>query len=250
MAKKILALSFLFLPLMIQAQSVPDTSLLLNMFSFHISGHVPAGDIAKRYGLNMGVGGTYWLKTKSNWLLSADFTYFFGNKFKEDSILAGVQDQYGYFITTYGEQMEISYYERGYYAGIRAGKLFPVIGPNKNSGLMIMGSAGFLEYKTFFRQEENNIPVVTDDYSKMFDYLTNGFALNQFIGYLHLDHREPLNFYVGLDFHQAWTHGRRDWLYDLKGPEPAGIRHDFLFGIRMGWLFPVNKKSTGTFTYF
>lgn len=249
MAKRILALVFLFFPLLMQAQSVPDSSITLSMFSFHVSGHIPAGDIAKRYGLNAGVGGSYWLKTKSNWLLSADFTYFFGSKFKEDSIFDGLRDKNGQFINTFGEEMGISTYERGYYAGIRAGRLFPVIGPSKNSGIMVMGSAGFLEYKTFVRQEENNIPVVTDEYAKMFDYLTNGFALNQFIGYLHLDDEQPLNFYVGLDFHQAWTSCRRDWLYNLQGPENIA-RHDFLFGIRLGWIFPVNKKTTGTYYYY
>jgi len=249
MAKRILVLSFLMLPLLIQAQTVPDSSINLNMFSFHVSGFVPGGDIAKRYGLNMGVGGSYWFKTKSNWMFSADFSYFSGNKFKEDSILRGVQDEFGYFINTYGEQREVTYYERGYYGGLRVGKMFPVIGPNKNSGILVTGSAGFLEYKTFFRQEENNIPVVTDDYAKMFDYLTNGFALNQFIGYLHLDDKQPLNFYAGFEFYQAWTRCRRDFLYNLQGPEKKN-RFDMLFGIRVGWIFPVNKKATGTYYYF
>jgi len=249
MAKRFLALVFLSLPFLARGQTVTDTAMLVNMFGFHVSSHIPAGDIANRYGMNMGAGLSYMLKTQSNWLLSADFTYFFGNKWKGDSILRGVQDQYGYFITNYGEQMEVLYYERGYYAGIRAGKIFPIFGPNRNSGLMITGSAGFMEYKTSFRQEENNIPVITDDYAKMFDYLTNGFAINEFIGYLHLDHRQPLNFYVGFDFHQAWTMCRRDWLYDIRGPENLK-RHDFLFGIRAGWIFPVNKKATGTFYYY
>jgi hypothetical protein len=249
MAKRILVLSFLILPLLIQAQSVPDSSINLNMFSFHASGFVPGGDIARRYGLNMGVGGSYWFKTRSNWMLSADFSYFSGNKFKEDSILRGVQDEFGYFINSYGEQREVTYYERGYYAGLRGGKLFPVIGPNKNSGIMVTGSVGFLEYKTFFRQEENNIPVITDDYAKMFDYLTNGLALNQFIGYLHLDDKQPLNFYAGFEFYQAWTRCRRDFLYNLQGPENKN-RFDMLFGIRVGWIFPVNKKATGTYYYF
>ncbi|MFA5817027.1 MAG: hypothetical protein WC865_15580 [Bacteroidales bacterium] len=249
MAKKILALAFLFFPLLLPAQSIKDTTLQLHMFSFHVSSHLPTGDIASRYGFNMGVGGSYWFKTNSNWLLAADFTYIFGNKFKEDSILNGLRDKDGYLITTYGEQMFPTISERGFYGGLRVGKLFPVIGPNPNSGLVITASAGLLQYKTFFRLEENSIPVIMDDYVKLLDYLTNGFALNQFIGYLHLDSEQPINFYAGFEFHQAWTMGRRDWLYNLHGPENK-LRHDFLFGIRLGWIFPVGKKATGTYTYF
>lgn len=250
MAKRILALAFLFLPLMLSAQkSIKDTTLQLHMFSFHGSLHLPAGDIASRYGFNAGVGGSYWFKTRSNWMLSPDFTYFFGTKFKEDSIFDGLTDESGYLITNLGEQMFPTLSERGFYAGLRIGKLFPVIGPNPNSGLLVTASAGLLQYKTFIRLEENTVPIVQDDYVKMLDYLTNGFSLNQFIGYLHLDSREPINFYAGFEFHQAWTRCRRDWLYNLYGPEDK-LRRDFLFGIRLGWIFPIGKKTTGTYTYF
>lgn len=249
MAKKILALALLFIPLFLSAQSIKDTTLQLHLFSFHASSHLPAGDIAARYGFNMGVGGSYWIKTRSNWLLGPDFTFIFGNKFKEDSILNGLRDHSGYLITNNGEQMFPTISERGFYAGLKVGKLFPVIGPNPNSGLMITASAGLLQYKTFYRFEENSVPIMMDDYLKMLDYLTNGFAMNQFIGYLHLDSREPVNFYAGFEFHQAWTMCRRDWIYNLHGPENK-LRRDFLFGIRIGWIFPVGKKATGTYTYF
>lgn len=249
MAKKILAVAFLFCPFLLAAQSSRDTALQMHMFSFHASSHLPTGDIATRYGINFGVGGSYWFKTRSHWLLGADFTFIFSNIFKEDSILDGLRDRSGYLITNNGEQMFPTISERGFYTGLKVGKLFPVIGPNPNSGLIITASAGLLQYKTFFRLEENSIPVMMDDYLKMIDYLTNGFALNQFIGYLHLDSKEPVNFYVGLDFHQAWTRCRRDWLYNLHGPENKQ-RRDFLFGIRVGWIFPAGRKNTGTYTYF
>jgi len=114
---------------------------------------------------------------------------------------------------------------------------------------MVTASAGLLQYKTFYRLEENSIPVLVGDYAKLIDYLTNGFAMEQFIGYLHLDNKEPINFYAGFEFHEAWTMGRRDWIYNLQGPDHTR-HHDFLIGIRIGWIFPVGKKTTGTFTYF
>jgi hypothetical protein len=249
MRRRLILLVPLVFPLMLAAQSVKDSSLMLHMFSFHLSGHLPAGDIAGRYGVNMGVGGSYWFKTKSNWLLSPDFSYFAGSKFKEDSIFRDLVDEYGYFITTFGEQGSVYFYERGFYAGLRAGKLLPVIGPNPNSGLLLTVSGGLLQYKTFIKQVNADIPILMEDYVKGYDYLTNGFSLNQFIGYLHLDSDRPINFYAGFEFHQAFTRCRRDYLFDRMGPENKA-RTDFLFGIRFGWIFPVNKKTSGTYYYY
>jgi hypothetical protein len=253
MAKNFLALAFFFFPLLTSAQSVRDTALQIHMFSFHATGNIPGGDLGRRYGLNAGVGGSYMFKTTSNWMAAADFTFLFGNNFKEDTILNGIRDQDGYMISINGDQMYPTISEHGFYAGLRLGKLFPVIGPNRNSGLLVTGSAGLLQYKSFFRFEEATVPVLLEDYTKLYDYLTNGFALNQFIGYMHLDSNQPINFYAGFEFHQAWTMCRRDWLYNIQGPESAirpGMRHDFLFGIRLGWIFPAGRKNTGTYTYF
>lgn len=232
-----------------RGQSVEDSSLLMNMFGFHISGHIPSGDIADRYGMNMGVGGTYMLKMKSNWMLGADFSFFSGNNFKEDSIFNNLVDEDGIFINIYGEIGEYAFYERGFYAGLKVGKLFPVIGPNPNSGLFVTASAGLLQYKTLIHQDGEDIPSINGDYKKGYDNLTNGFGMSQFIGYMHIDSHEPVNFYAGFEFHQAWTQNRRDYNFDIMGPD-LRERKDFLFGIRFGWLFPINKRSSTTHYYY
>ena len=223
--------------------------MLVHMFSFDVSGHIPGGEISNRYGMNMGVGGTYMLKTASQWMLSAEFNYFSGNNFKQDSIFDEVRDEYGDFINIYGEIGEAVFYERGFYAGLRAGRLFPIIGPNPNSGLVLLLSGGILQYKTLIHQDGKDIPYIIDDYAKGYDMLSNGFGMSQFIGYLHLDSHEPINFYVGLEFHQAWTKNRRDWNFYSMGKDNTLYR-DYLFGIRFGWIFPVNKNTDDTFYYY
>ena len=231
------------------AQGIKDSSMLLNMFSFHVSGHLPGGDIAQRYGMNMGVGGSYILKTQKNWILSADFTYYSGNEFKEDSVFDALEDEYGDFINIFGEIGEVTFYERGFYTGLKLGKLFPIFGSNPNSGLLVMLSGGVLQYKTLIHQDGNDIPAINGDNMKGYDRLTNGFGLSEFIGYLHLDSREPINFYAGFEFHQAWTQNRRDWNFDLMGPDLTK-RNDFLFGFRFGWIFPINKKMSDTYYFY
>ena len=230
-------------------QNIKDTSLLINMFSFDVSGHIPGGEIANRYGMNMGVGASYMLKLSSGWMLSAEFTYFSGNDFKQDSIFDAVKDEYGDFINIYGEIGEAAFYERGFYTGLRVGKLFPVIGPNPNSGLVVLVSGGVLQYKTLIHQDGKDIPYIIEDYYKGYDMLSNGFGMSQFIGYLHLDSHEPINFYVGLEFHQAWTKNRRDWNFNTMSKD-NNLYHDYLFGIRFGWVFPVNKNTDDTFYFY
>ena len=230
-------------------QSIKDTSLLMNMFSFHVSGHVPGGAIAQRYGMNMGVGGSYMLKLASGWMLAADFTFFSGNDFKADSVFDAVRDEYGDFINTFAEIGEAAFYERGFYTGLRAGKLFPIIGPNPNSGIVVLLSGGLLQYKTLIHQDGREVPYILEDYSKGYDRLTNGFGLSQFIGYLHLDSHEPINFYVGFEFHQAWTKNRRDWNFDSMEKD-LNLYNDYLFGIRFGWIFPINKNTVDTYYYY
>lgn len=250
MRKRIwLGLALLISGMASQAQSFKDSSMMLHMFSFHMSGHLPGGDIAQRYGANLGVGGSYFFKSQKNWVFSADFTYFSGNKFKEDSIFDALKDEYGDYINIFGEIGEVAYYERGFYTGLKAGKLFPVFGPNPNSGLLVMVSGGILQYKTLIHQDGRDIPAINEEYMKGYDRLTNGFGISEFIGYLHLDSKEPINFYAGLEFHQAWTQCRRDWNFDTMGPDLTK-RKDFLYGFRVGWIFPINKKSTDTYYFY
>ncbi len=189
------------------------------------------------------------LKLSSNWMLSADFSYFSGNNLKEDGIFDNLSDEDGIFINIYGEIGEATFFERGFYTGLGGGKVLPVIGPNPNSGLIILGSAGLLQYKTLIHQDGEDIPYLNGDYKKGYDRLTNGFGISEFIGYFHLGSDEPVNFYVGFEFHQAWTRNRRDWNFDIMGPDDR-LRTDFLFGIRFGWLFPVKKHTTDTYYYY
>jgi len=248
MKRTVLILMIVLFAWAAKAQSIKDTSLLLNMFSFHVSGHVPGGDIADRYGMNIGAGGSYMLKFKSNWMLSADFSFFSGNNFKEEHIFDNVTDKDGIFINIYGEIGEATFYERGFFAVMGGGKILPIIGPNQNRGLILRATAGVLQYKTLIHQDGEDIPILNGDNTKGYDYLTNGFGVSQFIGYFHLDGDEPVNFYVGLEFHQAWTKNRRDWNFDTMGPDNR-LRNDFLFGVRFGWIFPVTRHTTNTYYY-
>jgi hypothetical protein len=248
--KRILSfLVIIALGMNMKAQSVADSSMMIHMLDFHLSGHMPGGDLAERYGANMGVGGSYMVKMKSNWMLGAEFTYYSGNNFKQEYIFDNIRDDAGIFINIYGEIGEVVFYERGFYTGLKTGWLFPVIGPNPNSGLILHVSGGFLQYKTLIHQDGRDIPSLNGEYKKGYDMLSNGLGLSQFIGYLHIDSDRPINFYAGIEFHQGWVRNRRDYNFYTMGPDDE-LRRDYLFGIKFGWVFPLNKRVSTVHYYY
>lgn len=247
--KKIILSILVVIPLVISAQ-VKDS--LLNMFlvETNYSFHVPAGDISKRYGVSntIGIGLTY--KTKQNWTIGAEVSYLFGGHLKDgSSILDSLKTSSGNIINRYGEHATISLTQRGMYSGIKLGKVFPVLGPNRNSGIIFNMGAGWFHHKIRIENKANNAPAVLGDYKKGYDRLTGGVALREFIGYSHLSNNEMINFYIGFEFYQARTKSLRTVNFDTMMGDDE-IKYDFLFGIRAGWILPVYRKQPEKFYYF
>ena len=109
--------------------SLISAPMLITSYAYQI----PGGDISSRFGGNSNVGIDFLYKTKSNWLFGADWQYMFGGKVKEQ-ILNGLITEQGYIIGSDGLPADINITQRGYSSTLKFGKLFPIIGPNKNSG--------------------------------------------------------------------------------------------------------------------
>ncbi|MDL2262534.1 hypothetical protein LJC11_03410 [Bacteroidales bacterium OttesenSCG-928-I21] len=228
---------------------INDSSINVWQFEINYSFQVPGGDIADRFGVNstIGVGLTY--KLKSNWTIGVEANYLFGGNVKQDTILDNLRVNVGEIINKYGEYGTIIMSERGFYGGVKIGKLFPVGKPNKNSGIVVNVGAGLLQHKIHIENKDNNTPPVLNDYKKGYDRLTNGLALREFVGYQYLSSNKLVNFYVGFEFHQAWTQCRRDFNFDTKQKDNTK-RNDFLYGIRVGWILPLYKRTPETYYYY
>ncbi|MFC2128335.1 hypothetical protein ACFLRR_00525, partial [Bacteroidota bacterium] len=221
------------------------TSLTFHMGSMHFGYQIPGGNIAERYGNNGYAGLSYFLKLKSNWIIEAQYDYIFGEFYGERTNFEGIYSQEGYFFTEDGRFIEVHARESGFFGGIKLGKIFPVFGSNPNSGILFQVGAGLLQYKTYL-EETNDVPVLNDEYSKGWDRLTNGFALNQFIGYMHMSDRYRFNFFAGFEFYQAWTQNRRD--YDFYSMQKMDNKNnDFLYSFKVGWLINFSKRNPERF---
>jgi hypothetical protein len=185
------------------------------------------------------------LKNKKNWLFGVDFDFLFGNIIKDDALLADITTKEGGIIAGDGTVADVNEYERGFYVDARLGKLFPVFGPNPNSGILITGSAGFLQQKIRIEVDGNNTPQLAPDYRIGYDRLTSGLGISEFIGYMYLGNNRLISFYGGVELVQGWTKGRRDWQYDLMGPYNSK-QYDTLYSLTFGWILPLYKRASKT----
>ena len=236
----------------LKAQSdISDTTLSIPMFYATYSYQFPGGDLTERYGNNSSIGGGFMWKTKPNWIFGAEFNFLFGNDVKiADQIMGNLKTEDGYIINMAGNFTSYSIYERGYYISGRIGKLIPVLSPNPNSGITIIGSLGYLQHKIRIEVPDNTAPQIDGDYKKGYDRLAGGFAVSEFIGYTFLSNSKLLNFYFGFEINQAWTKPLRDVNFDTGEADPLKSRFDVLYGIKVGWIIPLFDRMPEKYYYY
>ncbi|MBE9469113.1 MAG: hypothetical protein IMY72_12445 [Bacteroidetes bacterium] len=248
--KKILVLISLFVfPQIIFSQTIEDTKLVVPMISLSYSTQVPGGDMAKRFGMNSAFGTSFMVKTKTNFLYGVNASYIFGQNVKEDGVLDNISTSNGQLINIYGEYSGIKFFERGFHVAAEAGKIFPVFGPNENSGILLTADVGLLQHKIRIENDGNNTPSILNDYAKGYDRLTNGLAISEFIGYMYFSNNGRVNFYAGFELTQAWTKNRRSWNFDTMEKDDQ-LKHDYLYAFKFGWVITLHKKMTNKFYYY
>lgn len=209
---------------------------------------VPGGDLADRFGSNFSVGGNCFRKLKSNWMIGVQGDFIFGENVKETDFLDNFKNEQGEIISQAGTYSSIMLYERGWRTELRIGRIFPILGPNDNSGLLLLAGVGFLQHKIRIETQGDNLPFLEGDYLKGYDHLSNGLSISQFIGYCNFGNNRRINFFAGLEATQAFTRSRRDFDFDTRQADTRS-RTDLLFGIRVGWIIPLYKKIPNAY-YF
>lgn len=227
---------------------INDSCINVWQVEINYSFQLPSGDMAKRFGVNSTIGAGLTFKTKKNWTYGFEISYLWGNAVKEDSILRNLTTEYGQIINRDGEYGTIRLSESGFYTGIKVGKIFTFSSQNKNSGIIFNLGGGYLQHKILIENRDNNVPAVVGEYKKGYDRLSSGFALREFIGYQYLSNNRFINFYGGFEFFQSWTRSRRSINFDTMTKDTK-LRHDYLFGIRIGWILPIYHQTPDEFYY-
>lgn len=246
-------LPFLFLACMLCSasivtaqKSIKDSCIFMPLVSFSYAGQLPGGDMADRFGANSNIGFHALFKTKKNLVFGAEGNFLFSQNINELSALDGLKTEQGQIISTIGEYALVNAFERGWTTSLQIGKIFPIIGPNPNSGIMLRGGLGYIQHKIRYEIDANNVPQLNGDYKKGYDRLTSGLLMTEFIGYQHLGNKRFYNFFFGFEFYQGFTKSRRSWDFDLNAYDDRN-RLDLLYGFRLGWTVPIYKRTTRDF---
>lgn len=230
---------------------VKDTCLRIPMFYASYAFQIPGGDLSERFGVNSNIGGGFLYKTGKNFVAGADFSFIFGSKIKiKDELMSNLFTVDGYIIDQGGSYASYALFERGYYFGVKAGIVIPVLKSNPNSGLLLLGSAGYLQHKVRIEVANNSAPQLLGDYKRGYDRLSGGFYVGEFIGYQFMGNTRLLNFTGGFEFVQGFTTPLRDVNFDSMKPDSRLNRTDLLFGIKLSWLVPIFARMPEKFYYY
>lgn len=226
---------------------VRDSTIYFPLISVSYGAYMPEGDLKDRFGFTNILGGNLLFKTKKNFIWGVTAGYIFGNDVKEPGLLSSITTKDGLIIGLDGLYAEMRIFERGYHLNATFGKVFTFNKPNPNSGIVIMGGPGFIQHKIRIENIGNTVPALRGDYIKGYDRLTNGFQLQEYIGFVYFSNRQLVNFYGGFDFIQGFTEGRRDYNFDNPEQKDNKKRIDLLFGIKIGWVVPLYKKKPAAY---
>lgn len=231
-------------------RNVKDSSIATPWVGVHYGGNMTGADLADRYGYLNHLGIIAGYKSELNWYFGVESNFIFGNQVRINGLLDDLIDSYGNVTDVNGDIARIYILPRGFQANISIGKLFPVLSPNKNSGIFINGGLGYLVHHMRVETNDQVIPVLELDYRKGYDRLTSGVNFHQFLGYAFMANGGFYNFYGGFYLQEGLTKNRRTINFDEPDiPVSTKTRLDIQYGIRLGWMIPFYKRKPKEF-YF
>ncbi len=229
-------------------KSISDSAISVSHIDFNYSFQIPSGDLANRFGFFHGVGGGYFFKTKSNYEFGADAIFLFGNQIRERTIIDNLLTSTNTVLDRDGNAADLLVSLRGWQVRANVGKVFSFGKPNDNSGIIARLGIGMMQHKMRVEDRQVNTPQLAWPYQRGYDRMTNGFLCSQFVGYQIFSNTKLVNFYVGLEFNQAFTQNRRPYNFSEKR-EDNSSRFDASTGIKVGWMIPIYKRAPKEF-YF
>ncbi len=225
-----------------------DTADAYSLITVSYAYQMPGGDMAKRFKNNSSLGAGFLRKTRFNILVGFDFHFMMGGNPKENTVLSSILTSNGEIIDDNGMVADIRMYERGYEFGVKGGKLFSMKSINPNSGFFGTMGIGFMQHKIRIESIGNNASQLTKEYKEGYDRMTNGLMLAQTLGFMYMGEKRLTNVYLAIEVIEGFTQGRR-YNFDQMKLDNAK-RMDLLYGIRFGWMIPLQSKEPEEFYFF
>lgn len=228
--------------------NIRDTTIALFAVQLSYAHQWPGADLASRYGDNSNLGISTYRKWRSNFFVGVEGSFIFGNKVLEPGLLNNVINSAGQVVDEQGAMADVFLFERGWTAHAFVAKLFPVIGPNPNSGVVLKLGGGYMRHKVRVQTQQNEVPQLEGEYLEGYDRLCAGPSALAYLGYHHFGNRRLVNFHVGLEVMAGFTESLRLYNFDTETYN-APNRFDLLSGIRVGWSLPIYRRLDDSFHY-
>ncbi len=251
MKKSFLILSILLLANCIIAQrNVKDSIIGTPWIGVQYGANWTSGDLADRYGFMNHVGIMAGYKTNKNWFWGIESNFMFGNDVRITGVFDHLIDSQGNITDVNGDIALVLVYARGLNVNLAVGKVFPVLSPNKNSGIFVHAGVGYLAHRMRVETQEQVIPQLELDYKKGYDRFTAGPNAHQFLGYAFMSNAGFLNFYGGFYIQEGFTQNKRTIFFDQPTiPVSSETRLDIQYGVKVGWFIPFYKRQPKEFYY-
>lgn len=229
---------------MLMSNNVMAQSKLVNpaLWAGHISYGIelPFGDLKDRFGTSFQLGLGLERITDNNLIWGADWKYLFGDNVNEDP-LAPLRNIENEILGVDNNPAVVFLRERGMYLGVVAGKLFP-LHKNSRSGIRATIGAGMFYHYIRLQDDTNSVPQIAGDYAKGYDRKSLGPSLKQQVFYQYLQQDKKINFYIGLEFLQGFTHNIRPIDFDTQMTNDVS-RFDMILGFKVGWILPIYSEN-------
>lgn len=240
---------FSFVQLLFAQEDITENRIRIPMINLNGGGYLPGADLANRFGANSMFGLSFQLKSNKNFYWGIEGRALAGSNVKEDDILDIITADSIDIIDVNGHTANIRFWQRGAQSQFVYGKIFPFFSPNENSGIFFQTGLGYIYHKIRIEDIGNQSPQLNADLHKGYDRLCMGFTTSQCIGYRYFSNNHKINFFVGLEFIQAFTQDVRMYDYNAQ-TSYEDKRLDLLNGIKFGWTFPLYKKSDNQYYYY
>jgi hypothetical protein len=246
--RKVLFLLFLFSSSLMFGQNENFTKQGF-LFTPHIGHQIPKGDMYDRFLNFNSLGMSAYFKGNKNFVYGLDYDWYFGNSLNEGGTFSEITAEDQQIIDSDGHFSIVRLNIKGNYATANFGYLFNLPKDERNSGILVMVGAGFMQHKIDLVSSQLKVPQINGAYEKGYDKLTYGFATKQYVGYQYLVTKNRYHFRAGVEFNQGFTQGRRTWDFNAN---QSGLdqRFDATIAFKLGIVVPVYTKDAADEEFF
>lgn len=237
-----------FLPLRAQV-SIRDTTINMGTINVSVNSYQGDGEFGERYGISHSFNGGLTFKHNSNFYVSGEWGFWYSGDVNRLGIFDDISASNDMLINGQGTFEVLDLQLRGQMAWLRLGKIFPILGPNPNSGFFAEMKGGFIQHRIFFQFESNSMFQLKGAYTHGYDRLHNGAAIGQSFGYWYFSNNNYLNAFLGVDFIQAQTRNRRGFNFDTGLPDNDRKIEHFM-GLRFGLSVTFYKRKADKYFIF